>query len=181
MFPVSAGISPGRRGCQKYRAKAEFAPQHEEELAQRITMVGVSLPLFLSPLKVIPAAPVPLVLHGTRASSPQAEGAGSPAPFTLGILILRQRSWFTSIFYFTCLRGEIGKERGCPRRTKRIDQSHQVITMNAAWWWWFVSYQALGNATPPSCTPLASTAPPAFFLLPRSVLHVLFSKPGSCQ
>ena len=57
---------------------------------------------FLLPVKAITAAPVPLVLHRTRASSPQAEGAGRPAPFILCALILRQRNCFISIYDFTC-------------------------------------------------------------------------------
>lgn len=59
---------------------------------------------FLLPVKAITAAPVLLVSHRTRASFPQAEGAGRPVPFVLCVLILRQRNCFASIYYFACLQ-----------------------------------------------------------------------------
>lgn len=97
--PVSAGICPGRRGCQKYRTDAVCSAMGSQ---QGGAVPQVSPPSFSSPCKSnlsCPCAP------GLAASSPQSEGARRPAPFIIPcILIVRPRNCFTSIHDFTCLQ-----------------------------------------------------------------------------
>lgn len=80
--PASAGMCPGRRGCQKYRTGAEFALQRNEEPAQRTSMAEVSPPSFSSPCKSNLSCPC----------------AASPARAS-SILSPGRRSWETSTLH----------------------------------------------------------------------------------
>lgn len=134
MFPVPAAMGAGRRGCQQHSARAELAQSTVRSWHGEPRQLELLHRRFLLPVEADTAVPLwDLSIFSL--------GRRSRETCSLHLLCIDFEAEELLHFHLTIsflLRGVIGKERGCLRGIRCIDQILEVTGTNTTWRFWVV-------------------------------------------